>query len=246
MNLKTRHKLSIIPVMLYWLFLFILTHIPNPSAIIRGINVSDKTMHFIAYLCLVFLLWFALGSSNKVNWRKISVWLIILIMACYGAVDEWLQGFVHRTPDILDFFADMAGVLTGLIMLSIFSFTTASLIVTAGAIFILTKAVRTVFNGEVQNIILLLHLIAYAVLSVLWIQFLDMKFSLKAPRIKWLISALTAPISLMIATALFSKISGNKPHIMYIMASAAGVAAVAMIYYFAALFRQRLFFERRV
>ena len=30
------------------------------------------------------------------------------MITVYGAVDEWLQGYVRRQPDIMDFVADLA------------------------------------------------------------------------------------------------------------------------------------------
>jgi len=124
MALSYRQKVTIILLLLYWPAIFILSHIPLenvPGWVIR-IDVSDKFLHYLGYLVLVFLLWFVISPGRKVNWRRASVWLVLLVVVWYGAIDEWLQGYVGRCPDIMDFLADLSGALTGLILLSIFRF----------------------------------------------------------------------------------------------------------------------------
>lgn len=115
MVLSRRRKLTIISLLLYWSGVFILTYIPVPQLVYKA-QVSDKSLHFLVYLVLVFLLWFAISPNKKVNWRKAAVWWVLFVVVWYGVVDEWLQSYVGRTCDIMDFFADLAGTLAGLIL----------------------------------------------------------------------------------------------------------------------------------
>jgi len=141
MTLLRRQKLTVTSLLFYWPSLFVLTHIS--PAYVQGwtvrVDVSDKILHYFAYLVLVFLLWFATNPYKKVNWRKAAVWWIILVVVWYGVFDEWLQGYVGRDCDVMDFFADLAGALTSLIILSIINFWLASIIITGISIFVLTN-----------------------------------------------------------------------------------------------------------
>jgi len=47
-------------LLIYWPGLFVLTHIPIPQ-LARQSGMSDKMMHALAYLALVFLWWFSIS-----------------------------------------------------------------------------------------------------------------------------------------------------------------------------------------
>jgi len=64
-----QQKIIIILLAFYWPILFILAHIPIPQYV-RKAGVSDKSLHFLAYLILTFLLWFAIRPDEKVKWRS--------------------------------------------------------------------------------------------------------------------------------------------------------------------------------
>lgn len=100
---------------LYWLALFIGTHIPlrlPPGSLPKD---GDKVVHFIAYLGLSYLLglWFA--AKRAMSARHYV--LVFLVVAVYGALDELLQGPVNRSPDLADWIADVLGGMTGLVLL---------------------------------------------------------------------------------------------------------------------------------
>lgn len=92
MSSSLRQKLIIIVLLLYWPTIFVLTHIPIPQ-IVSEAQVSDKTLHLVVYLILVFLLWFAVSPDKKVNWSKAAIWWVLLITAGYGGIDEILQKY---------------------------------------------------------------------------------------------------------------------------------------------------------
>jgi len=238
MALSRRQKLTIIFLLFYWPTLFILAHIPIPL-FVRRAGVSDKSLHFLAYLILVFLLWFAIGPDRKVNWRRAAVWWILLVVVWYGAFDEWLQARVGRSGDVVDFLADLAGTLTGLILLSFFTFWPALLVVTGISIFLLTNLAR-VNPAELLPITnAVFHPFAYGFFTILWIQHIHHFLSLKAPQLKWLIVTLALPTGLLLVVKLYSVISGRYFGIWDIILSAIGIAAVVVTIFLTALFRLR-------
>ncbi len=241
MKLFKRHILTIITLLLYWPGLFIFTHIPVPvMPSFFEFRVSDKMLHYLAYFVLVFLLWFAINPNNKVNWRKAAVWWILLLVIWYGVADEWLQGYVERDPDIKDFFADLAGAATGLVMLTIFSFWSAALIVAGCAIFIFTNFVEAnpldifIITGS------LFYLFAYGFFTILWLRWMHHFLPVRIPEPKWLIGALSLPLGLMLMVNLFCLFAGGKITILNAAVSVGGIAATVIPTYLTALFRYRL------
>lgn len=105
---------------IYWAGIFVVTHIPVPNWA-RNMGMNDKTMHFVAYMLFAFLLWFAVGFDEKVNWRKFKPWLILVIVLLYGVVDEVLQRFVGRGMDGFDFAANAGGVTVAMLTVTLLS-----------------------------------------------------------------------------------------------------------------------------
>ena len=68
MALSRRRKWTIVLLGVYWPALFISSHIPIPEMVEQA-GVSDKTLHFLAYLILAFLLWVSLSREGKLRWR---------------------------------------------------------------------------------------------------------------------------------------------------------------------------------
>ncbi len=239
MTLSRRQKLTIISLLLYWPAIFILAHIPVPQ-LVREAHVSDKSLHFLAYLVLVFLLWFAIRPDRMVNWRKVAVWWVLLVIAGYGAVDELLQSFVvGRSCDVMDFFANLTGVLAGLILFTFLTFWPALLVVTGIVIFVSANLTQANLADLLPVTNAVFYLFAYAFFTMLWIQNMHLFLSLKAPKPKWLIVALALPTGFLFAVKFFSVISGKNFAVQDAILSAVGIATVVGITYLAALFRQR-------
>ena len=196
MALPRRQKLTIISLLFYWPSLFILAHIPIPL-FVRRAGVSDKSLHFLAYLILVFLLWFAITPDRKVNWRRATVWWILFVVVWYGVIDELLQGFVAgRSCDVRDFFVDVAGTLTGLILFSFLTFWPAALSVAAIFIFGITNVSRANLADLLPVASALFYLFAYAVFTMLWLQSLEYYSPRLRPQritIQWAMLALAVP-----------------------------------------------------
>jgi VanZ family protein len=98
-----------IALVAYWIALFAATHyprIPIPGEVPHG----DKLVHFTAFGLLAFL------------FRKavpLGVWPSAAILIAYAALDEWLQQFVGRFTDPIDFVANAAGIVTVLVVLQL-------------------------------------------------------------------------------------------------------------------------------
>lgn len=238
MVLSHRHRLTIISLLLYWPGIFVLTHI----SLVRmpRLDIPDKIFHYLVYLVLVFLLWFAINPYEKVKWRRATAWWVLFIVVWYGVFDEWLQYYVGRDPDVMDFFADLGGTLTGLILLTIFPFWSACLVVTGAIIFVLTNFIRA-------NIAVLpfmtdttFHLFAHGFFTMLWIRCIYHSLPIKAPQPKWLIGASAMPIGFLLAVELLSTVAGSGFRLSRVIISAVGIAAVIITIYLIALFRRGL------
>ena len=163
-----RKKLALLALVLYWPSLFILAHIPIPK-LVRQADLSDKTLHFLAYFILVFLLWGTIRPYERVNWRKAPVWVILAVVVWYGVLDEWTQGYAGRTPDVKDFAADLIGAGASLLLLTFLSSWPCALLLTGMSIFILANCSR----ADVTKLLPLthgtFHLLAYSAFTCLWV-----------------------------------------------------------------------------
>ncbi len=238
MTFFRRQKVILTALLIYWPVIFIATHWPAIPYWMRRAQVSDKSAHFIAYLALVSLWWFAISPDRKVNWRRAPVWWTLLIMVWYGVIDEWLQGYVGRSTDASDFLANLMGTTAGLVLLSLLSFWPASIIVTGTIIFVSTNVFRVSMASFFPFASAIFHLFAYAFLTLLWVQYLQRFLSHKAPRAGWIIYASVLPIGFLLVVKLFSLITARGPAIADVISAVAGIVVVATLYVFA-LRRQR-------
>ena len=237
MALSHQQRISACVLALYWPALFILTHIPIPR-VVQEADVSDKSLHFLAYLILTFLLWSVVSSDQKVNWRRVSPWLVLFVILVYGILDEWLQSYVAgRSSDIRDIFADMAGVFTGLILSSFLTFWPAGLLVVATFIFGITNVTRANLADLLPFTNAVFHFLAYAILTFLWIQCMHLFLAAKAPKTKWLILALAGPTGFLTIVIFFSVIAGKDFAFIDIIISFGASAAVIIVFCLGALFR---------
>ncbi|MFC1737432.1 VanZ family protein [Planctomycetota bacterium] len=233
MSFSRRQKAVLTLLVIYWLTIFTLTHIPldKISNWVLRIDISDKTLHYLAYLLLSFLLWVTIVPQSRVNWLRPKVWWILLVIMCYGAIDEWLQNYVGRNCSIMDFFADLAGAFSALIVLSIFAFWPALLIVTAAVIFGLTNLSRVDLAAlsPVTNIIF--HLTAYALLSIICIRYLHSRLPRDTSEPKRLFLAFIIPTAFLFFVKLISVILGKGFQGHPVFVSIAAIAIIVVIYY---------------
>lgn len=97
-------RLWLVALPLYWAALFVATHYPRVR-IPGEIPHSDKLIHFSAFGLLAFLFWRALRPRDGR-----FVWLALPALVGYAGLDEWLQQFVGRHTDLMDFIANTAGI----------------------------------------------------------------------------------------------------------------------------------------
>ena len=234
MALSLRRKLTVIVLALYWPAFFILAHIPIPQ-VVREADVSDKSLHFLAYLLLTFLLWFAVQGDKKVHWRKAGVWWMLLLVVWYGVADELLQSLVAgRSCDVRDFVLDVAGTVAGLILLSIFTFWPAALLVAAIFIFGITNVARANVAELLPVTSAFFYLLAYAVLTLLWLQCLKgYGPGRRSGRmsIQWIMYALAGPMALLLTVKLASVVLGRMFIMRDMLVSAMGIGAVVAAAY---------------
>lgn len=106
---KHRFYLINIPLIIYWIILFILTTLPGQMAV--TLDVSDKIEHFGAYGLLSVFLYLNLCFQNKFEiLKKFPGTFTLLIASFYGLLDELHQLLVPgRSADVLDWLADFLG-----------------------------------------------------------------------------------------------------------------------------------------
>ena len=106
--------LSKIALGLFWLALFIGTHMPVDPEILPP-EGRDKLAHFGAYLTLALLVattW-QLAGGFLTSRHLVFAWLAVV---AYGAFDEITQIPVGRVCDISDWTADACGAAAGLLI----------------------------------------------------------------------------------------------------------------------------------
>ena len=228
MPLLRRHKYILLILLIYWPGLFVLTHIPIPQ-LARRSGMSDKVMHGLAYLALVFLWWFSISPYKKVDWRKARVWLALAVMVWYSAFDEWLQGRIGRSADVHDFYANLAGLLFGLAILSVLSFWPCSVIVSALFIFAVTNLSTIDMLAEMPWLNIGFHFFGYAGFTLIWIQY--MQRYIRLVHYQWLITAFGLPAALLTGIKICSRFVGKEIWLADSATALAAIAAAVAIFY---------------
>lgn len=116
---RNRQYLINIPLIVYWLILFVLTSLPSSSAITIGI--SDKIEHFGAYGLLSAVLYMNLFFQKKFELlKKYPATFSVLIASIYGMLDEVHQLFIPgRSAEFLDWSADFLGSLLAILIVKV-------------------------------------------------------------------------------------------------------------------------------
>jgi VanZ family protein len=107
----------LIALPVYWCALAALTHYPRVR-IPGEIPSSDKIVHFTAFGLLAFLFWqFRVARDTPL--RAGFVWIAGCVLVAYATVDEFTQDLVGRYSDIVDWGANVAGILCTLAVLEL-------------------------------------------------------------------------------------------------------------------------------
>lgn len=91
-------------LIVYWAALFVATHVPLRGELRHFVGHHDKAIHLVAYCGLA-----ALCGLSAPQW---GVWAVVL--PSFAVVDEVLQVFVRRHASVLDWTADVVGIVLGL------------------------------------------------------------------------------------------------------------------------------------
>jgi hypothetical protein len=190
-----RQKTTIAVLILYWITLNVLAHMTIPQVVYQA-KVSDKWLHFLAYLNLVFLVWFSIYPDDKVRWRNKASWLVFLAVVIYGGIDELTQPYFGRTKDLMDFLANVKGTATGLVIFAFLTFWPALLAVWALSIF----GVATLISADLSKVAPILdtvyHILAYAGFTLIWAQLINLYLSPQTI-IRRLLLTISLPLGLM-------------------------------------------------
>jgi hypothetical protein len=208
-------------LLLYWPMVFLLTHVAQVPGFILRTQMSDKTMHYLGYLILTFLWWFSVYPAQRPSIRRLPFWITLALLAAYGAFDEWLQGFTHRTPDVWDWVADMGGVITGLVIFGIVGLRLSAIGVATVCIFVLTSLCKTDPLGFVPFLDILFYIGAYGLVTLLWMDYLRKKPGLSC--VEFLCLSLLMPAILLCVTLLVAAMMGKQFAIDRLIAAAAGI-----------------------
>jgi len=114
---KRKVLLVYLPLIIYWLILFIATTLPTER--LPSLGFTDKINHFIAYFILAVLVSLTLIYQRKSRFlfEKTPVATIVICLF-YGAVDELHQLLVPgRSAETLDWIADALGTSLGVLVI---------------------------------------------------------------------------------------------------------------------------------
>ncbi len=225
MGLSIRRKVAIGLLAVYWPALAVFSHIPVPMWV-RKAGVSDKVLHLLAYMILAFLLWCAIGGGARLTRCRARVLWVFVAVVLYGGADELVQGHVGRSCDIMDFAADLAGALAGLLVYWFLPFWPAALVVAGTAIFGLTNLTRTSLSELLGVTSAVFHLFAHGVFTLIWLRNVELYSVLKAPRAKWLLAAAGAPTAFLLTVKLFSAVFRRDFAVQDVVFSLVGIMLV--------------------
>ncbi len=109
-------SLFILGAVCYFGLISILSHIPGEILEALDWNIWDKAAHFIAYLPLGFLAAMGMSRHPLHLTRRMTVIVGVVLVAAFGAVDEFHQSFVPgRFVDSSDALADAFGGSLGVV-----------------------------------------------------------------------------------------------------------------------------------
>jgi hypothetical protein len=234
--LSRRHKITIVLLAIYWAILTLLEHIPLPQ-LVNQAGVSDKWLHFLAYMNLVFFVWFSFFPDAKADWRKPAVWLILLGVIIYGGLDELTQPYTGRTCDIMDFVSDAEGILGGLIIFAFLPFWPSLLAVWAITIFGVSVLVKADISKLVPALDIIYHIVAAGGFAAIWGYFINL-YVLPRTTIGRLLLTTSVPAGLILFVKVISMLLGRYFTGMDMALSGVAIVAVAIVKCLGGLSRQ--------
>jgi hypothetical protein len=203
MKTSKEQKFLTIILIFYWLGILVATHIPIPGWTGK-MGVSDKTMHFVAYMTLALLSWFSISFEKKADWKKLRPWLLSAIILFYGFVDELSQHFTRRSVDPRDFAANVLGIVT------IIPACHATMILVTVCPFFLPALVKSQFIPQGSILEVGAYLAGFACVTVAWIKYLSSIVGLNFKRLRYLPIFFAPPAGTVIILIIYAKLT-DKP-----------------------------------
>ncbi|MBN2375946.1 MAG: VanZ family protein [Sedimentisphaerales bacterium] len=157
-------------LVVYWPILFVATHLPRlPEMKVFG---RDVTLHIAAYFVLMLIFWLARYGWEKPDFRKRQLYLALLVVAVYAAVDELSQKLVNRHCDIVDWISDMTGALAILVLMMILRRAWHWLIAYGLGMFVVThwpgESAFVRLPDNLQQFQFAFVMVGYLILTFLW------------------------------------------------------------------------------
>jgi VanZ family protein len=239
MTIFGQRKIIIIFLALYWVSLIFLAHIPIPESVRRA-NVSDKSLHFLAYLVLTFLLWFSIKPQQKVNWGEFPVWIILVGLTAYGAIDEVIQSFVGRTCDIFDISANLSGIVFGLLLLTFLSFRPAALFISGIVIFAVANIAKTNLSEKFPFAYGIFHFFAYGIFTIFWLLNMNLVFRRNLSKFFHFVLAASIPIIFLLFVRIVSFYLGRNFSVEDIIVPLAAIVLVTGANYLRTFFNKNI------
>jgi VanZ family protein len=122
-NFLEKHKVYLVylPLVIYWIIIFILTTIPGKDIPYFFPN-QDKYTHSLAYFVLAVMLTLCLHFQSQFPLLNSKTFLFALIFVLlYGALDEFHQYFIpSRSCDFFDWISDAIGGSIGVFLTFLF------------------------------------------------------------------------------------------------------------------------------
>ena len=193
----------------YWLGIFVTTHIPIPGWA-GEMGVSDKTMHFVAYMTLALLLWFSTSFEKKADWKKLRPWLLSAIVLLYGLVDELLQHFTRRSVDPRDFAANALGIAIAMAIVTVIPACHAAMILITVCPFFLPALVKSQLIPQGSILEVGAYLAGFACITIAWIEYLSLVVGLNFRQFKYLPVFFAPPAGTVIILIIYAKLT-DKP-----------------------------------
>jgi hypothetical protein len=173
-------------------------------------GVSDKTMHFVAYMTLALLSWFSISFEKKADWKKLRPWLLSAIILFYGFVDELSQHFTRRSVDPRDFAANALGIVIAMAMVTIIPACHATMILVTVCPFFLPALVKSQLIPQGSILEVGAYLAGFACVTVAWIKYLSSIVGLNFKRLRYLPIFFAPPAGTVIILIIYAKLS-DKP-----------------------------------
>ncbi len=155
----------------YWPVMFISTHLPANKIPRIEVVGKDKTLHFVACFVLTMLFWLVFYRDRRPSFRNKNLYLVIILVSCYGILDELTQKFVGRNCSFFDWIFDVSGAAAAIMTLFLLQRLSHWLTAFWCGLFIFTH-----FPGKPPVVLpypwnqmgLIFYMFAYITLTFLW------------------------------------------------------------------------------